>query len=67
MNDDVDIWRSANLVIKQHGDDAWLHASVRADELLNQCDLDGASTRRRVLTAISELQRVKPTEGESSR
>lgn len=35
MVDHLDIWRSANLVIKQHGDDAWFQASTRADELLD--------------------------------
>ena len=33
MGDDLDIWRAANLVIKQHGDDASFHASIRADKL----------------------------------
>ncbi len=32
--DDLDIYRSANELIEQHGEDAPLHAAMRADELL---------------------------------
>jgi hypothetical protein len=36
----------------------------RADELLNECDLDGPAVWRRILHAVDELQRVKPKVGE---
>ena len=32
--DDLDIYRTANELIKQHGADAAIHAAMRADELL---------------------------------
>ena len=33
MVDDLDIYRSANELIKQHGDEALVYAAMRADEL----------------------------------
>ena len=39
--DDIDIWRSAKLLIDQHGDEAPIHAAMRVDELLEASDLDG--------------------------
>ncbi len=34
MIPDLDIYRSANLLVKRHGDDAPIHAAMRADALL---------------------------------
>ncbi len=31
MTSDFDIFRSANLLVKQHGEDARIHAAMRAD------------------------------------
>ena len=50
--DDLDIWRSAKRLVDLYGDDATIHAAMRADELLAQGDLDGAGTWRRVLAAV---------------
>ncbi len=41
MISDLDIWRSANLLVKQHGKDAPVHAAMRADAMLEAGDLDG--------------------------
>ena len=41
MVSDVDIYRTANILVKQHGEDAPIHAAMRADELLEEGDLDG--------------------------
>ncbi len=30
MTSDLDIWRSANLLVKRHGEDAPIHAAMRA-------------------------------------
>ncbi len=57
---ETDIWRSAQQCIKSYGDDATIHAAMRADELLEQGDLDGAGTWRQVITAIEELQNMEP-------
>ena len=35
MASNIDIYRTANELIKQHGEDAPIHAAMRADELLN--------------------------------
>ena len=48
-------YRSAHLLIGQHGDEVAIHAAMRADELLEMGDLDGATTWRRVIKAIEEL------------
>ena len=55
MIPDLDIWRAAQLMVKQYGEDAPIQAGVRADELLAEGDLDGAATWR----AIEELQRAR--------
>ncbi len=44
---DLDIWRSARLLIDQHDADAPIHAAMRVDELLDKGDLDGRAKRRR--------------------
>ena len=40
------IYRSANLLIDQHGGEAPIHAAMRADEFLDKGDLDGAAENR---------------------
>ena len=37
----LDIYRSANALVKQHGQDAPIHAAMRADAMLEAGDLDG--------------------------
>ena len=60
---DLDIYRSANELIKQHGEDAPIHAAMRADELLEAGDLDGQAVWKRILKAIEELQSKERPEG----
>ena len=55
-----DFWLSAKALVDQHGDDAAIHAAMRADELLDEGDLDGAATWRRVIDAIKELENAVP-------
>ncbi len=45
----LDIDRSAKLLIDRHGDEAPIHAAMRADELLDKGDLDGAAAWRRIV------------------
>ena len=52
---EIDIWRSAKLLIDQHGDEAAIHAAMRVDELLEASDLDGYTVWKRVLKAVEEL------------
>jgi len=46
---DPDIYRAAKLLIDQHGDDAPLQAAGRADELLDEGDVDGAAVWRQIV------------------
>lgn len=52
--------RMANLLVKQHGPDALIHAAVRADAMLEKDDRDGYAAWKRILRAAEELQRVNP-------
>jgi hypothetical protein len=51
------MFRAAKLLIDQDGDDAHLRAALRADELLDAGDMNGAATWRRILAAIEVLSR----------
>ena len=63
MIPDLDIYRSANLLVKQHGEDAPIHAAMRADARLGAGDLDGYGVWKRILRAVGELQETKPGPG----
>jgi len=52
--DDRDIWLSAKRLVDLYGEDATIHAAMRADELLAQGDMDGAGTWRRVSSALTQ-------------
>ena len=41
MLTNLDIYRSANVLVKRHGQDAPIEAAMRADELLEAGYLDG--------------------------
>ena len=56
MPDEIDIYRSANLLIKQHGDEAVIFAAMQADSCLEKGDLDGKVVWQAVIKAIEELQ-----------
>ncbi len=42
MTSDLDIFRSANELIEQHGEDAPIEAAMRADECLAASDMGGS-------------------------
>ncbi len=65
MTPDLDIYRAANLLVKRHGEDAPIHAAMRADAMLDKGDLDGVATWRRILRAVEELQGTEPKPGEA--
>ena len=46
MVSDLDIYRAANLLVTQHGQDAPIQAAMRADAMLEAGDLDGYRTIR---------------------
>ncbi len=65
MNPDLDIYRSANLLIKKHGPDAPTHAAMRAVAMLDKGDLGGYAVWRRILRAVEGLQKTEPKPGEA--
>ncbi len=60
MTPDLDIFRSAQVLVKHHGDDAPIHAAMRADAMLEAGDLDGYAVWKRILRAVEELLGVVP-------
>ena len=55
MTSDIDTYRSANELIKQHGEDAPIHAAMRADELMETGDMEGVAVWKRIVKAVEEL------------
>ena len=62
---DLDIYRTANLLVKRHGQDAPIHAAMRADAMLEKGDLEGYAVWKRILRAVEELQVTLPQSGEA--
>jgi hypothetical protein len=63
--EEIDIWRTAKILIDSHGEDAWLEASQRADHALEDSNSECVKVWKRVVAAIDELQRQKPASGEA--
>ena len=61
MTPERQIWACANTMIQQHGDNAWFHASLRADELLEAGELDGYQMFKAILNRIKQLHLMEPT------
>ncbi len=55
MIPDLDIYRSAAVLVKRHGQDAPIHAAMRADAMLEAGDLDGYAVWKRIVKATEEL------------
>ncbi len=52
---EIDIYRSAQVLVKRHGPDAPIQAPTRADAMLEIGDLDGYAVWRRIVEAAEEL------------
>ncbi len=63
MTSDLDIYRSAHELIKQHGEAADIEAAMRADECLAAGDVEGEAVWKRIVKAIEELQSKERPEG----
>ncbi len=63
MIPDLDIYRSANLVVKRHGQA--IQAAMRADAMLDKGDLDGYAVWKRILRSVGELQGTGREPGEA--
>ncbi len=59
MVSDLNIYRSASVLMRQHGEDAPIEAAMRADAMLESGDLDGYAVWRRIVKAVEEIQRTK--------
>ena len=55
MTTDREIYQAATLLIKEHDDEAPIHAAMRADELLDQGDIDGQAVWKLILKAVDDL------------
>lgn len=56
LTSSLDIYRTANELIQQHGADAPILAAMRADAMLDAGDLEGQAVWKRILAAVEELQ-----------
>ena len=65
MTSEIDIYRTASVLIRDYGDEADLVAAMRADAMLEKGSLDGQRVWKRVLAAVKEIQREEPREGEA--
>ena len=63
MTSDLDIYRSANVLVKRHGQDAPIHAAMQADAMLEKGDLEGCAVWKRILRATKTLQSTEPAPG----
>ena len=61
---ELDIYRSARLLIKQCGDSATSYAAERADALARAGDDEGHLVWLRIGAAVEELERTEPRIGE---
>ena len=59
MVEDIDIWRTANLLLRHHGYDAPIIAAQRRDALLAAGDTNGTIIWKCIMTAIDELTRAR--------
>ncbi len=59
------VYRTANELIEQHGEDAPIHAAMRADELMEAGDMDGRAVWLQIVKAVEELLAKERPEGEN--
>ena len=62
MTSDLNIYRSANLLIKRYGDDAPIEVAMRADELMEAGDMEGRAVWLRIVKAVEALLSEKGPE-----
>lgn len=63
MTSDIDIYRSAYVLIQQHGEDAGIQAAMKADKFFSNGDLQAYVIWRQILQAVEHLMSTKPPEG----
>ncbi len=60
MISDLDVYRSAQLLVERHGDGAPIEAAMKADAMLEKGDIDGQAAWLRILRAVKELLLAQP-------
>ncbi len=60
----IDIYRSANVLVKRYGEDATLEAAQRADTMLERGEMDGFAVWKQIVRAVEEVQRTQLAAGE---
>ena len=66
MPDEIDIYRSAKLLIDRHGEDAPIFAAQQADRCLGAGDFEGKAVWMRVIRAIEQLTNTSAPDGGQS-
>ncbi len=66
---DIEVYRSAQVLIREHGEDAAVEAAIlapfvaalgaamRADAMLEKHDLEGQAVWKRIVRAVEEIER----------
>ncbi len=62
--DDIDIFRAAKVLIKEHGHDAQHVAIKGAIKMLDAGDVDGYAVWERIVNAIKDMKQETPRPGE---
>ena len=60
MTSDLDVYRSARVLIDQHGEDAPIEAAMKADAMLDRGDMDGRAVWLRIMAAVETLLVTAP-------
>ncbi len=60
MLPEIDIWRAVMVLVARFGNAAATIAAERADDLLDQGDIEGVVVWRRVMGACEQLSRNEP-------
>ena len=55
MISDLNIYRSAKILVGQHGDDAPIHAAQQAGAMLDKGGMDGRAMWLRIVKAVETL------------
>ena len=63
---DLDIYRSASVLIDHHGADALYVAAARADEFLRLCNAEASSVWDRIAIAVQRIQANEPRAARAS-
>ncbi|MFZ0695181.1 MAG: hypothetical protein WAN51_13735 [Alphaproteobacteria bacterium] len=63
MLSDIDIYRSAYVLIEQHGADASVQAAMKADKFFSNGDLQADVIWQRIVRAVEHLMSTTPPEG----